>query len=81
MTEWIDRRDQEIPKDEEVLVIWKGRIGILYHESDTGNRDCAMMPNQYAEIWRFDDEGYARIDYWMPIPQPVFQCDFPKREK
>jgi len=78
--EWIDRRDREIPKDEEVLVIWKGRIGILYHESDTEDVDCAMMPNQYATVWKFDKDCFARIDYWMPLPQPVFRCDFPERE-
>lgn len=73
--QWIDVGDKEIPKDQEVLVIWKGRIGILYWDSDTDDRYCAMMPLEYDHILMFDEESIMKVQYWMPLPEPIFRCD------
>jgi len=69
--EWIERKEKEIPMNQEVLVIWKGRIGILYRSYDCYY--CSICPEDFDETMNMDKECQERIDYWMPLPEPIFR--------
>ncbi len=76
---WIDREQIEIPNDLDVLIIWKGRYGIL-NKSDRGVF-CSICPSEFSGIMKMDQECYKRIDYWSYLPCPIFRCDQPERSK
>jgi len=73
---WIDVIDQEIPKDRDVLVIWKGRIGILHWDSET-KPFCAICPYEFTGIMEMDDQCFSKINYWMECPPVIYRCDQP----
>ena len=75
---WIYIKDQHWPSDKEFLCIWKGRIGISYHDSEKNKFWVAMCPAEFDTITEMDDEARDRIKFWMPVPEPIFECDVKK---
>jgi hypothetical protein len=73
--EWIDRKKKDIPYGKDVLVIWKGRFGILNRDEEKGNF-CAMCPEEFSGITEMDEECFSKIDYWCDLPIPIFRCDY-----
>lgn len=70
MNTWIDIADQPIPLEKEVLVIWKGRVGILFIDEYNGRKDMAICPGEFQGIVNdMDQECFNRITYWMPLPE------------
>lgn len=72
---WIYIQDQDLPEDEEILVIWKGRIGIYYKDSTQKKGFCCICPEYGNSNMEMDEECIKKIQFWMPIPEIVFSCD------
>ena len=70
---WLDREDFPIPFEQEVLAIWKGRVGVLYLVS----LKAGYFVYGPAEGRKFgdpmDEECLARINYWHPLPTVIFK--------
>lgn len=69
---WLDREEFPIPFDIEVLAIWKGRVGILFLESEKWGYFC-FAPGEGRNGGAFDEESIMRIDYWHPLPSVIFK--------
>lgn len=78
--QWNDIRKFPIPEDKEVMVIWKGRIGIYFKDSTEDYASCAMCPESRTSSMVMDEESLRKIHFWMECPTAIFRCDIDKGE-
>lgn len=74
---WIDRREQDIPFDIDVLAIWKGRVGILQRIVENGKEEVyfSYNPAEFVRSVPLDDICMKKVHFWMPLPDPKFRSD------
>lgn len=71
MTEWIKVNETSMPKDREILSIWKCRVGIAEWCEDTNKWYFAYAPAcMDLSNCSLDDEACLKFTYWAELPEP-----------
>ena len=71
MTEWFNVKDVPMPKDREIIAMWKGRRGIAQYDED---KPCWCFCYGPAEMsfthgGELNDTAALKFSYWCELPE------------
>jgi hypothetical protein len=70
MIEWIKCSDKPMPKDREILAIWKGAIGIAeWSDSDEKWHFAYCPARMNLSETGFDEDACLKFRYWQELPE------------
>lgn len=71
MTEWYKVQDIPMPKDREIIAMWKGRRGIAQYDDEDGCWYFLYGPIEisYEHGCSIDEEASIKFSYWCELPE------------